>query len=231
MNEATQLAEYFFQSLGKQVDMNSLEGRARLGRMALPHIEKVPKGIYHQLMLDQLSTITGVALQTLEGMEKTPDTGRNLDTIPVRSKPPARKNPAGRSVCMRAVNLILLKPGVAGELEQSDLAAIDSPDMDLLLQVVTLAQKHPSSTTPELLGRIYATPLGSQLTQLLNREQITPTEGIEQEFNDIIGHLLETHRRKLSHHSWIEKARQKLDSRRNSGSSDATGEENTPNQG
>ncbi|MDG2176019.1 MAG: DNA primase [Gammaproteobacteria bacterium] len=231
MNEATQLAEYFFQSLGKQVDMNSLEGRARLGRMALPHIEKVPKGIYHQLMLDQLSTITGVALQTLAGMEKTPDSGRKLDTIPVRSKPPVRKSPAGRSVCMRAVNLILLKPGVAADLEHSDLAAIESPDMDLLLQVVTLAKKHPASTTPELLGRIYATPLGSQLTQLLNREQITPTEGIEQEFNDIIGHLLKAHHHKLSHHSWIEQARQKLDSRRNTGNSEAPGEENTPDQG
>jgi DNA primase len=231
MNEATQLAEYFFQSLGKQVDMNSLEGRARLGRMALPHIEKVPKGIYHQLMLDQLSTITGVTLQTLEGMEKPPESGRKLDTIPVRSKPPVRKNPAGRSVCMRAVNLILLKPGVAADLEHSDLAAIESPDMDLLLQVVTLAKKHPASTTPELLGRIYATPLGSQLTQLLNREQITPTEGIEQEFNDIIGHLLKAHHHKLSHHSWIEQARQKLDSRRNSGNSEAPGEENTPDQG
>jgi DNA primase len=231
MNEATQLAEYFFQSLGKQVDMNSLEGRARLGRMALPHIEKVPKGIYHQLMLDQLSTITGVTLQTLEGMEKPPESGRKLDTIPVRSKPPVRKNPAGRSVCMRAVNLILLKPGVAADLEHSDLAAIESPDMDLLLQVVTLAKKHPASTTPELLGRIYATPLGSQLTQLLNREQITPTEGLEQEFNDIIGHLLKAHHHKLSHHSWIEQARQKLDSRRNSGNSEAPGEENTPDQG
>jgi DNA primase len=231
MNEATQLAEFFFQSLGKKVDMSSLEGRARLGRMALPLIEKVPKGIYHQLMLDQLSSITGVALQTLAGMEKTPDPGRNLDTIAVRSKPPARKNPAGRSVCMRAVNLILLKPGVAGDLEFSELEAIDSPDMDLLLQVVSLAKKHPASTTPELLGRIYATPLGSQLTQLLNREQITPTEGIEQEFNDIIGHLLKAHHRKLSHHSSIEQARQKLDSRRSTGSNEATGDENTPNQG
>ena len=228
MNEATQLAEYFFQSLGKQVDMDSLEGRARLGRMALPHIEKVPKGIYHQLMLDQLSSITGVALQTLESMEKPSDPVRNLSTIPVRSKPPARKNPAGRSVCMRAVNLILLKPAVAGELDSSELEAIDSPDMDLLLKVVSLAKKHPTSTTPELLGRIYATPLGSQLTQLLNREQITPVEGIEQEFTDIISHLLEAHLRKLSHHSWIEKVRQKLDSRRSSNSSEANDGKNAP---
>jgi len=49
---------------------------------------------------------------------------------------------------------------------------------------------------------------------LLDREQITPREGVEQEFREIISHMLETHRKRLSHHSWLEEARQKLQSRR-----------------
>ena len=77
------------------------------------------------------------------------------------------------------------------------------------------------------MGRIYATPLGSQLTQLLNREQITPAEGIEQEFHEIIGHLLETHRHRQNHHSRLEEARRKLHSRRN----EAASEENDPKRG
>lgn len=225
LKSATQLAEFFFQSLGEKVDMQSLEGRARLGKMALPLIEKIPRGIYHQLILDQLSSITGVNPDTLAGMEKIPDAPPPppLEPVPLGSRPPRKKQP-GRSVCMKAVNLILLQPDVIATLDsEAELAEIDSPDIDLLLQVIALAKKFPSSSTPELLGRIYATPLGSHLTRLLDREQITPREGVAQEFREIIDHLLESHRRRKNHHTWLEEARQKLQSRRNGG--------NTPKEG
>ena len=48
----------------------------------------------------------------------------------------------------------------------------------------------PGSTPPELMSRIYATAYGTQMTQLLSREQITPETGIEEEFRDIIQKLL-----------------------------------------
>jgi len=216
VSSATQLAEFFFQSLGDKVDMNSLEGRARLGRMALPYIEKIPTGIYHQLILDQLATITGVDLQTLGKLEKKPEEAPVMDTITVSQRLPRKTRAVGRSVCMRAVNLILLKPDVVNELEDdNELAEIESPDLDLLLHVIELARANPSSTTPELLGRIYATPLGTQLTQLLNREQITPVEGVSQEFREIMNHLLNTHRRQKNHQDSLAQARQMLSSRRN----------------
>jgi len=217
LGSATQLAEFFFQALGEKVDMNSLEGRARLGKMALPYIDKIPRGIYHQLILDQLGAITGVDPARLGSMgSATPAPPAALDTVSVRNRPPARKRQVDKSVCMKAVNLILLKPSVVATIgEEDELAEIQAPDIGLLLQVIALAKQHPASSTPELLGRIYATPLGSQLTQLLNREQITPAEGIEQEFREIFTHLLEGHRRRQSHHSFLEEARQKLHSRRN----------------
>jgi DNA primase len=216
VSSATQLAEFFFQSLGEKVDMNSLEGRARLGRMALPYIEKIPSGIYHQLILDQLATITGVDLQTLGKLEKKPKAAPVMETIAVSQRPPRKTRAVGRSVCMRAVNLILLKPDVVNELDDAnELAEIESPDLDLLLQVIELAKANPCSTTPELLGRIYATPLGTQLTQLLSREQITPVEGVSQEFREIISHLLNSHRRQRVHQNSLAQARQMLSSRRN----------------
>ncbi len=217
VGSATQLAEFFFQALGEKVDMNSLEGRARLGKMALPYIDKIPRGIYHQLILDQLGLITGVDPVRLGSMGNTlPCLPTAMDTVSVRNQPPVRKRQVDKSVCMKAVNLILLKPPVVVTIgDEEELAEIDAPDIGLLLQVIALAKQHPASSTPELLGRIYATPLGSQLTHLLNREQITPAEGIEQEFREILNYLLEGHRRRQSHHSFLEAARQKLHSRRN----------------
>ncbi len=72
-----------------------------------------------------------------------------METIAVSQRPPRKTRAIGRSVCMRAVNLILLKPDVVNELDDAnELAEIESPDLDLLLQVIELAKANPSSTTP-----------------------------------------------------------------------------------
>ncbi|MEX2367674.1 MAG: DNA primase, partial [Pseudohongiellaceae bacterium] len=178
--EAMQLAQFFFSALGDQVDMNSLEGRARLAKLALPHIRQLPQGVYRQLIFDQLAQTTGVDRQALLNME--PDaTDKPHPNAPAPASAPAppvprksRSHNPQISACMKAVNLLLLNPAMIAEMDfDEDLQAVDSPDLDLLLQVITLARRYPDSNTPKLLGRVYATPQGSHLVQLLNREQIT----------------------------------------------------------
>lgn len=115
---------------------------------------------------------------------------------------------------MRAVNLLLLQPDVARDVDLDALQEIHSPDIELLCQLVALGRQFPNSSTPELLARLYATPLGSQLLQLADREQITPPDGIAREFNDILRHLLDTHQRRVSHDSLLRKARERLLARR-----------------
>src|SRR5690606_32759165 len=70
---ATRLPDFFFDTLLAKVDRNSMEGRAQLGRLALPLIEKLPKGIFRQLMLDELAKLTGVAVTALgPAVQNTP---------------------------------------------------------------------------------------------------------------------------------------------------------------
>lgn len=237
---ATRLADFFFESLGHQVDRDSIEGRARLGSLAMPSISLLPQGIYRQLMLDQLASLTGVDQQTLQGMASSPapaaahhqsppptsqassaPSSRPPPSPPSRGQalppgPPAAETraPQRLSACMRAVNLLLLQPDVARDVDLDALQEIHSPDIELLCQLVALGRQFPNSSTPELLARLYATPLGSQLLQLADREQITPPDGIAREFNDILRHLLDTHQRRVSHDSLLRKARERLLARR-----------------
>ena len=57
------------------------------------------------------------------------------------------------------------------------------------------------------MSRIYATSYGSQMTQLLSREQITPETGIEQEFADILGRLFEQYRTRRQKSALLETLR------------------------
>jgi hypothetical protein len=63
---------------------------------------------------------------------------------------------------MKAINLVLLDPTMAANASiDPELAEIDSPDMALLLQVLSIAKQYPGSSTYQLLGRVYGTPAGS----------------------------------------------------------------------
>lgn len=63
---AQPLSEFFFQSVGEDIDSKTLDGKARLAKLAAPHIERIPKGIFRQLMLDKLASITELSSTALE---------------------------------------------------------------------------------------------------------------------------------------------------------------------
>lgn len=60
------LSEFFYQSLSEGLDLKTLDGKARLAKLAAPHIERIPKGIFRQLMLDRLAQITELSSTALE---------------------------------------------------------------------------------------------------------------------------------------------------------------------
>jgi DNA primase len=70
--EGRSLADYFFQHLSAEADPDSLEGKAHLASLALPLIEKVPGANLKKLMLQHLSTLTGLASEQLGGLVAAP---------------------------------------------------------------------------------------------------------------------------------------------------------------
>lgn len=58
LQKAQPLPEYLFDHLMSQVDMNMLDGRARLVSMTLPLIDRLPKGILQELMINRLAELT-----------------------------------------------------------------------------------------------------------------------------------------------------------------------------
>jgi DNA primase len=210
MATATRLPDFMFDTLLAKVDRNSMEGRAQLGKLALPLLEKLPQGIFRQLMFDQLAQLTGVSARSLG--QSGPALATPAQVPPADAPPPFYGTSAGTSYrssahtaqnkirvewspCLKAVNLLLRKPAIIKSVVITDeLGEIRSPDMDLLLKVIEIARAWPESSPADLMSRIYATSYGSQMTQLLSREQITPETGIEKEFADILGRLFDQYR-------------------------------------
>lgn len=67
---ATPISDYLFESLSQDLDTESLDGRARLSKLAAPLINRMPQGVFKTLMLKTLSQRTGLDTETLTNLIK-----------------------------------------------------------------------------------------------------------------------------------------------------------------
>jgi DNA primase len=220
IDAATPLADFFFDHLSEGLDVQSIEGRARLSSLAAPLLRQMPNGLYRQLMIDRLASMAGVESRSMEALvsksapppappaETMPDdypVPPDQDYAPRRANTPApaapkaaREKQVPRSPGLKAIELLLYKPAVASALERDLELLRENGDQytDLLLELVELVEQNPTINTYTMLGHCYGTPLGNQLTQLLKNEKITPMEGVASEFQYLIDTLLADARKK-----------------------------------
>ena len=65
IEQAVPLEDFLFDSVAEDIDLTSMEGRARLSKRAAPLLHKLPKGVYQQLMFANLAQRTGLPVDTL----------------------------------------------------------------------------------------------------------------------------------------------------------------------
>jgi len=147
------LSDYLIAELARQVDLDTVDGRARLAELAKPLVGRIPPGVYRELLIESLAQTVGLTSNKLDKM-----LGReqvNDDSLPGRRRP---RRPltgaAGRpSVIRRAITLVLNHPDAATSLDVEKLAGVSRPGIDLLRDLIETAQQEPNITTAGLLER------------------------------------------------------------------------------
>jgi len=59
------LSEFLFEQLSDGIDSSTADGKARLSKICAPQINRIPQGVFRQLMLEELSRRTGVSADNL----------------------------------------------------------------------------------------------------------------------------------------------------------------------
>lgn len=199
--DAMPLETFLFESVSAGIDTSSMDGRARLSKLALPHIRQLPEGVYQQLMFSALAQRTGLELSSLMlleapaaplAAEEPPDyeAEREEDSLapagPRKRVIPAELPRNYSNFAQAAIALLLHQPKIAGLVALNDLAELEGDDIILLRELLDLLKRRPESNTAMLLGHWYGTPEGELLSRLAGQERLIPTEGIEQQFVDTI---------------------------------------------
>jgi len=156
VEEGVALSDFLIGELSSQVDMTTIDGKARLAELAKPLVNKIPPGVYRELLIDSLAATVGLSSAKLEKMlGQAPDRPRMQAARPVtESKRHRGTSGSGRpSVVRRAITLLLNYPGSADKLNIELLAGVKRPGVDLLHDLIETVQQEPNITTAGLLER------------------------------------------------------------------------------
>ncbi|PLW81048.1 DNA primase [Kineobactrum sediminis] len=206
---ATPLETFLFDAVAASLDTSTLDGRARLSKLALPYIRQLPEGVFRQLMFRALADKTGLTVAELMQLEAPPPavtTPREeqqqapAPTAAPRQRAATSKARLGYSnLAQAAIALLLHRPEIAAAADPAPLAELEGEDIELLRELLTLLQRRPDSNTAMLLGHWYGTPAGELLGRLAGQERLIPSEGIEQQFTDTIATLAQFPERSYLH--------------------------------
>ncbi|NIL94626.1 MAG: DNA primase [Woeseiaceae bacterium] len=151
------LSDFLIGELASQVDMTTVDGKARLAELAKPLIRKIPQGVYRELLIDSLADAVGLTASKLERMIGSGDADTGMGTAagkPVSSRSGRLKVSGGRpSVVRRAITLLLHNPGAGDKLDIEKLAGVSRPGVGLLHDLIETVQEEPHITTAGLLER------------------------------------------------------------------------------
>ena len=156
IDEGIALSDFLIGELSSQVDMTTIDGKARLAELAKPLINNIPPGVYRELLIDSLADTVGLSAAKLERMlgqardsknrpvPKPADAGKRRRSVSASGRP---------SVVRRAITLLLNYPESVNKLDIEMLAGVKRPGVDLLHDLIETIQKEPNITTAGLLER------------------------------------------------------------------------------
>jgi DNA primase len=139
LKNATPLSEFFFAEIGKDVNLASLDGKARLAERARPMLSQIPDGAFRDLMLAELDRLAGVHVQVAMPASDAP-----------HAKSPAK--PQQRSLVRSAVALLVQTPSLAATIEPPwTFSELRQPGIPLLVELIALCRDRSDITTGSLL--------------------------------------------------------------------------------
>ncbi len=166
------LSEFLIEELAGQVDMTTVDGRARLAELARPLINSVPPGVYRELLVDSLAEAVGLTAAKLEKMLRSDQAGdRNADRTPATRAARFRMRKSGQpSVVRHAIALVLHHPEAGRKADVEKLAGVGRAGIDLLRGLIETVQEEPNITTAGLLERFRHDEQGRHLGKLAASE-------------------------------------------------------------
>lgn len=192
MQEALPLSDFLFAHLSAQKNVNSMDGRARLVQETKNLLQKMPNGVFKQLLFTKLAEIVRMKVEEIMQADFQPAIQQSANKFSINKNMLAPSNPAQTAIC-----LLLHAPDLVENITDVDQIAnianseIDLPELQLLLQLIKLLKAQRSFTIGAILEYYRNDKDFEKLAKLAIWEPMIKTEGLKSEFLGSIQRILE----------------------------------------
>jgi len=188
LTKASPLSDFFITTISADVDLQTMDGRARLIENATPLLRRLPPDVYRHMLFDRLAGLARIERDYLEQVvNQSPRTTAKpegqLDVAGTTADQPVRRTPV-----RLAIALLLQNPALS--LQVDTLALISNsatmPGLPLLERLLELSRNDPHITTSALLERFRDSEHETALWKLATWDHLVPEAGRAEEFADIM---------------------------------------------
>jgi len=180
ISESQALSDYFFERLSQGLNLSDLEGRASLINKAKTYLEKLPNGVFQELMQNKLKMLSKV------------------DTLNIFNKKIAANKYTNEQVDNKLspirliISLLLQNPELIEELESKNInwTLIKLPGVDLLKKIVEIITSNPNISLPCLLELFRGKEEEKYIKIMMNHEFFISGIEIKEEFSGAIDRLI-----------------------------------------
>jgi DNA primase len=177
---ATPLSEYLVQHLAAENDLTSVDGRARLAETARPLLQRVPEGVYRELLVDRLARevrMSAPRLAALLGLGPGPAT-------PVIQAHRPRPMTGRGSLLSQALAHLLQYPSAAASVRDPESLRLGGErGLEVLAEIIEMLHESPNLSTGQLVERWRDRPEHGRLLELASQPlPDLPVEAARREF-------------------------------------------------
>ena len=178
--KAMPLSQFFFDTLSRQCDLTTLEGRSRLASLALESLHEMPSNLLKNLILTELSERTRIELATLKQRIKSKDTSQKDPTPSPQVQMPMP--------IQLAIYYLLFMPELAKVIANfhSEIPDNALPGLTILNQIIDIIKENELTTTSSLIEYFRNSPESLSINQILQLKKPILDVGADAEFVGVI---------------------------------------------
>ncbi|MGJ8664224.1 MAG: DNA primase [Marinicella sp.] len=189
VKKATPLSEFLTQIISRDINLNSIDGKAQLHEKAQPYINQLPKGAFKKMMSDQIMQISGLSLPI--NKQSTQNNKQNNKT----TDNPLRK----------LISLLLNTPQFCKNIpNEHNLEILSFKGVEIIDKIVEIYHHNPQINAAAMLEHFRESEYSAYLGHLMRIYDHLDEQQKALEFKDIIHYL-----NKLTSRVQIDRLREK----------------------
>ncbi len=192
----TPLSDFLFNSISHNINLEILEGRSEMINKTLPYLAKLPLDPYKDIIVKELSKITGYEVNDIQKQLSIPE---KSDLKKLKNSNKKVENNRGIEKIRWLIRCLLHQPRLALNVESTEsLLALESSGIDFLCELIQLIKKNPNITLGGILENWRDSKFEKRLCELASEEDEFNEIGVTNEvFTDAISGLIETHQKEF----------------------------------